>query len=50
MKDLQRMAQEDGLMPTMDYSHYQMKDLFKSIGRNTGLLLYNRWHLRQDLM
>lgn len=38
MKDLQRMAQEDGLMPTMDYSHYQMKDLFKSIGRNTGLL------------
>lgn len=38
MKELQIVAQEDGIMPTMDYSHYQTKDLALSIGKNAGVL------------
>lgn len=38
MKALQKAAQEDGLMPTMDYSHYQTKDLAMSIGKNAGVM------------
>ncbi len=38
MKELQLAAQEDGLMPSMDYSHYQTKDLALSIGKNAGAM------------
>ncbi len=38
MKTLQNSAQQDGLMPTMDYSHYQTKDLAMSIGKNAGVM------------
>ena len=38
MKALQNAAQEDGIMPTMDYSHYQTKDLAMSIGKNAGAM------------
>lgn len=38
MKELQLTAQEDGIMPTMDYSHYQTKDLAMSIGKNAGAM------------
>ena len=38
MKELQLVAQEDGLMPSMDYSHYQTKDLAMSIGKNAGAM------------
>lgn len=38
VKKLQQAAQEDGLMPTMDYSHYQTKDLAMSIGKNAGTM------------
>lgn len=38
MKKLQTSAQEDGLMPTMDYSHYNTKDLTMAIGKNAGAL------------
>ena len=38
MKALQLAAQEDGLMPSMDYSHYQAKDLAMSIGKNAGVM------------
>lgn len=34
MKSLQIAAQEDGIMPSMDYSHYQTKELAMSIGKN----------------
>jgi hypothetical protein len=38
MKELQLAAQEDGIMPSMDYSHYQTKDLAMSIGKNAGVM------------
>ena len=38
MKNLQIAAQEDGIMPSMDYSHYQTKDLAMSIGKNAGTM------------
>ena len=38
MKELQLSAQEDGIMPSMDYSHYQTKDLAMSIGKNAGAM------------
>lgn len=38
MKELQVAAQEDGIMPSMDYSHYQTKDLAMSIGKNAGAM------------
>lgn len=38
MKELQLAAQEDGIMPSMDYSHYQTKDLAMSIGKNAGAM------------
>ena len=38
LKEIQRSAQEDGIMPSMDYSHYQTKDLAISIGKNAGAM------------
>ncbi|MCC8075171.1 MAG: hypothetical protein LIO95_04385 [Clostridiales bacterium] len=38
MKALQEAAQEDGIMPSMDYSHYQTRDLAMSIGKNAGVM------------
>lgn len=38
VKKMQNLAQEDGIMPTMDYSHYQTKDLALSIGKNAGVM------------
>lgn len=38
VKKLQNAAQEDGIMPSMDYSHYQTKDLAMSIGKNAGVM------------
>lgn len=38
MKELQITAQEDGIMPSMDYSHYQTKDLAMSIGKNASAM------------
>ena len=38
MKKLQDIAQEDGIMPSMNYSHYQTKDLAFSIGKNAGAM------------
>lgn len=38
VKALQTSAQEDGIMPTMDYSHYQTKELALSVGKNAGAL------------
>lgn len=38
MKELQLAAQEDTVMPSMDYSHYHTKDLAMSIGKNAGAL------------
>lgn len=38
MKKLQLSAQKDGIMPSMDYSHYQTKELALSIGKNAGVL------------
>lgn len=38
MKNLQLAAQEDGIMPRMDYSHYQTRDLAISIGKNASAM------------
>ncbi len=38
MKQFQVATQEDGIMPSMDYSHYQTKDLAMSIGKNAGAM------------
>jgi hypothetical protein len=38
LKEIQSAAQEDGIMPTLDYSHYQTKDLAMSIGKNAGAM------------
>lgn len=36
MKSLQISAQEEGVMPSIDYSHYETKELALSIGKNAG--------------
>lgn len=38
LKELQKHAQEDGVLPTMDYSHFKTKDLAMSIGKNAGAM------------
>lgn len=38
MKKLQLIAQDDGLMPSIDYSHYATKELTLSIGKNAGVM------------
>ena len=38
LKQLQQQAQEDGTLPTVDYSHFQAKDLAMSIGKNAGAM------------
>lgn len=38
MKNIQTIAQEYGIMPSMDYSHYQTKELAMSIGKNAGAM------------
>lgn len=38
LKELQRHAQEDGTLPTMDYSHFKTKNLAMSIGKNAGAM------------
>jgi len=38
VKALQTSAQEDGIMPTMDYSHYQTKELALSVGKSAGAM------------
>lgn len=38
LKKIQRTAQDDGIMPSMDYSHYQTKDLAMFIGKNAGAM------------
>ena len=35
---LQEAAQQDGLMPSMDYSNYQPRQLAASIGKNAGIM------------
>lgn len=38
MKALQEKAQQDGVAPEIDYSHYQTKDLALNIGKNAGAM------------
>lgn len=38
MKDLQRTAQEEGITPSLDYNHFQTKDLAMSVGKNAGVM------------
>jgi hypothetical protein len=38
VKEFQNLAQQDGIMPSMDYNHYQTKDLAMSIGKNAGVM------------
>ena len=38
MKALQEKAQNDGIMPEMDYSHYQTKELAMHISKNAGAM------------
>ena len=38
MKNLQEKAQNDGIMPEMDYSHYQTKELAMNISKNAGAM------------
>lgn len=38
MKKIQIAAQEDGIMPSMDYNYYQTKDLAMSIGKNASAM------------
>lgn len=38
LKEIQKSAQEDGIMPSLDYSHYQTKDLAMSIGKNASAM------------
>ena len=37
MKNLQKAVQEEGILPQMDYTHYQTKELAMSIGKNVGV-------------
>lgn len=38
VKEFQNLAQKDGIMPSMDYNHYQTKDLVISISKNAGVM------------
>lgn len=38
MKNLQERAQSEGVAPSLDYSHYQTKDLIYNIGKNAGTM------------
>lgn len=38
LKELQKHAQEDGIPPTLDYSHFRTKELAMSIGKNAGAM------------
>lgn len=38
MKNIQTAAQENGMLPEMDYNHFQTKDLTMSIGKNAGVM------------
>ena len=38
MKDLQTAVQEEGIVPEMDYNHFQTKDLAMSIGKSAGIM------------
>lgn len=38
MKELQVSVQKDGIIPSMDYSHYQTRDLAMSIGKNASVM------------
>ena len=38
MKELQQAAQSDGVLPTMDYNHYDTKLLAKSVGKSAGVM------------
>ena len=38
VKALQTSAQEDDIMPEMDYSHFQTKELALSVGKNAGAM------------
>lgn len=38
VKNLQQQAQQDGLMPSMDYNHYNTKELAMSVGKNAGVM------------
>lgn len=38
VKEFQNLAQKDGIMPSMDYNHYQTKDLALSISKNAGAM------------
>ena len=38
MKALQEKAQQDGVAPKIDYSHYQTKELALNIGKNAGTM------------
>lgn len=38
MKAIQEQAQGEGVVPEMDYSHYQTKELAMSIGKNAGVM------------
>lgn len=38
VKVLQLSAQEDGIMPSMNYNHYQTKDIALSIGKNASAM------------
>ena len=38
MKALQEKAQNDGIMPEMDYSHYKTKELAMNISKNAGAM------------
>ena len=40
MKLLQEKAQREGIVPKLDYSHYQTKDLAMSIGKNAGVMAF----------
>lgn len=38
LKQLQKNAQEDGVLPEIDYSHFDTKSLAMSIGKNAGAM------------
>ena len=38
VKQFQESVQQDGIMPSMDYNHYQTKELAMSVGKNAGVM------------
>ena len=38
LKEIQKTAQNDGTVPSLDYSHFQTKDLAMAIGKNAGAM------------